>query len=1169
MNAALASCAVALCAGSAAAQLLPTQAVTVDQSTGRLYVVDDSGAVLSSVQVSAPQSSSSAIDAVVTPDGLTALVTLFLPNRVDFFDLTTSPPALTGTMNVPLNAEDIDIGWTPSGFALITDGGAIGRVVCVNMTTRTIAHSIVLSGGATAQAVAVTHDGTLALVAGTNSNTMRVLMIDATTGVLTDTNFDVARGSSLNPNNVTISPTGRTALVTNSLSNAVDVLAISGSTVTYVTSINLGVRQQSIAFTPDGRSAYVYLTTIGVVAKLAIDAFDNVTDTAVRISGVGTAPSFFGVDQVAASATGVLYVRAANAFRVISTATDTVTAGPTTIGSGGGGVATGRSALGLFPSFFATPTSGVVPLAVQFTDRTLSSDAGGVTGWQWDLDGDSLIDSTVQHPSFVYSYPGRYHVSLTVADTTHGSRTLTRYFYITANQPARLEIEPNESKAQALANGPFVMNHGDRLVGTTTGTGLVTPGAASADTWLIRTGTLPPGIYRHRLVPTSTNLQHVVTLRTTSAANPNLDGVAQTSSTVSSPPRFVQWYGFGRGEKIHVRVTGTTTTTVPYTLTLETTSIPAQPIPGGFAPGNITLSSRGFSTLDNEITVFDGQLQEIRDYQNDDPSSLTGTQFHLSRPFVAGTYYLAVNQFQGFGTFPEASTNPGDPLHYYPGSLGGERAVSSPTILDFPDVICTSGAGTVGTNSFRVTDSLAASVNVTAPPNQRSEILWYRMQVGDPGCAAGGPPVITSSPPSLAVGLGSSVTLSVTATGTAPLSYQWWFNGMPIPALVGGTNPDLVLTNLDPSYGGVYVCQVSNSCGFANSQPALVTVHLFGPRILQHPVAATAHCLGDTVTFTVVAQPWFSGALSYQWYKNELPIPGATGSTLQFQVTGLQQVGQYLCRVTEAGFGFTDSSPALLTISNAPPVVTLVGDYYVSIECHVGTYTELGATVTDDCDPNLTVTISGTVDTEHVGSYSISYTATDSWGNQTTVFRQVQVVDTVPPTVQVSVANPTLWSPQHQLVNVGLSAQITDACSHPTFTFPYSWVEVYCNEDELADTGDGSGRHAPDAKDFPAYWSDPVLGNLRLRGERSALGNGRVYVIVVFSYDEHWNLGAGIATVVCPISQSAASRALVQAEADSVVAEVAATNYYWEVYNILANRGYVQTGIEPDTGPNQ
>jgi len=176
----------------------------------------------------------------------------------------------------------------------------------------------------------------------------------------------------------------------------------------------------------------------------------------------------------------------------------------------------------------------------------------------------------------------------------------------------------------------------------------------------------------------------------------------------------------------------------------------------------------------------------------------------------------------------------------------------------------------------------------------------------------------------------------------------------------------------------------------------------------------------------------------------------------------------------------------------------------------------------------------------------------------------------IPPTVQVAVANPALWSPQHDMVNVGLSVQIEDACSGPGFTPPYAWVEAYSNETELAATGDGSGRHAPDAKDLPAsYWSNPEFGTLRLRAERSALGTGRIYVIFVYAYDENWNIGFGIKTVVCPTDESNAARTLLQAEADSLAAEATSTGYYWDMLNLLWNRGYTQVGLEPETGPRQ
>jgi PKD repeat protein len=91
-------------------------------------------------------------------------------------------------------------------------------------------------------------------------------------------------------------------------------------------------------------------------------------------------------------------------------------------------------AAGLYAGFTANVTTGPSPLAVNFTDQTFTSDPNGITSWAWDFDGDSVIDSTVQNPTFVYTTCGTYNVSLTVTDGTHAPNTLTRTAYVSTDQ---------------------------------------------------------------------------------------------------------------------------------------------------------------------------------------------------------------------------------------------------------------------------------------------------------------------------------------------------------------------------------------------------------------------------------------------------------------------------------------------------------------------------------------------------------------------------------------------------------------------------------------------------------------------------------------------------------------------------------------------------------------
>src|ERR1019366_8014598 len=51
------------------------------------------------------------------------------------------------------------------------------------------------------------------------------------------------------------------------------------------------------------------------------------------------------------------------------------------------------------------------------------------------------------------------------------------------------------------------------------------------------------------------------------------------------------------------------------------------------------------------------------------------------------------------------------------------------------------------------------------------------MQISSGTVVTGTPPSIVTQPQSQTVGVGSNVTFTVTASGTAPLSYQWRLNG--------------------------------------------------------------------------------------------------------------------------------------------------------------------------------------------------------------------------------------------------------------------------------------------------------------------------------------------------------------------------------------------------------
>lgn len=72
------------------------------------------------------------------------------------------------------------------------------------------------------------------------------------------------------------------------------------------------------------------------------------------------------------------------------------------------------------------------------------------------------------------------------------------------------------------------------------------------------------------------------------------------------------------------------------------------------------------------------------------------------------------------------------------------------------------------------------------------------------------------------------------------------------------------------------------------------------------------------------------------------------------------------------------------------PVVTLTGAASMTISLQ-DNYTEMGATATDDEDGEITPTVSGAVNEDLTGTYTITYTATDAAGNVGTATRTVIV----------------------------------------------------------------------------------------------------------------------------------------------------------------------------------
>jgi DNA-binding beta-propeller fold protein YncE len=167
------------------------------------------------------------------------------------------------------------------------------------------------------------------------------------------------------------------------------------------------------------------------------------------------------------------------------------------------------------------------------------------------------------------------------------------------------------------------------------------------------------------------------------------------------------------------------------------------------------------------------------------------------------------------------------------------------------------------------------------------------------------PPRITTQPQPQTVADGSTATFTVTASGTAPLHYQWFKNGATVGAdSASYTTP--IVTLIDS--GEIYTVIVSNaSTTTATSNPAVLTVSAIAPSITTQPVSQ-AVTLGGTATFSVVAGG--SAPLTFQWYKYGVAISGATASSYTTPATVAADSG--------AAFTVTVNNPAGMPVTSTP-----------------------------------------------------------------------------------------------------------------------------------------------------------------------------------------------------------------------------------------------------------
>lgn len=168
------------------------------------------------------------------------------------------------------------------------------------------------------------------------------------------------------------------------------------------------------------------------------------------------------------------------------------------------------------------------------------------------------------------------------------------------------------------------------------------------------------------------------------------------------------------------------------------------------------------------------------------------------------------------------------------------------------------------------------------------------------------PPKIERQPVAASACVGQPVTLSLEASGTN-VKYQWRRNGS---NLTGGTNATLEFT-LSASTLGKYDCVVTGTCNPQVNSAVVDVTEATPTAISKQPQGVTVD-EGSAFELSVTAT---GGTLTYQWFRNDAPIEGATSATLRVAAATANDAADYRCVVT-GGCGVVTSEVATVRVNS-------------------------------------------------------------------------------------------------------------------------------------------------------------------------------------------------------------------------------------------------------------
>jgi len=158
--------------------------------------------------------------------------------------------------------------------------------------------------------------------------------------------------------------------------------------------------------------------------------------------------------------------------------------------------------------------------------------------------------------------------------------------------------------------------------------------------------------------------------------------------------------------------------------------------------------------------------------------------------------------------------------------------------------------------------------------------------------------VVSANPPTTCGGADGNI--SVTATPT-PTTYLW---------SNGSTG-----ANLSGLSANTYIVTATSTATICTATQTIPLGSITPPNVTTQPQLNQILCSGQALTVFITAD----NTLTYQWYKDDVLIPGATSATYTLPVTTISDAGSYKCKAM-SGACFQWSNTGYVTVKQSPVV---------------------------------------------------------------------------------------------------------------------------------------------------------------------------------------------------------------------------------------------------------